>query len=439
MAASCKSTAMDSSSSKTFGEEETTTWQKLKRVVDYWLISGMHPGYFVSVMGTGIASNILYNFPWHGHWLRVCSYIMFAFAAIFFVVLFVFFVIALIKCPEKRESFHCDPKVAPFMGQMAMGYMCLVNFIWYTSKDSPHASVGLFVLWWVSVVLSIYTSVIIFYFCYYSKHAGYHKLKHTDVTLNILLPIVTITVASSQGNIFLLQLPTVNMQVLTFVTTFILWAIAVGVAFMITTLNMGRIFEYKAPATDAVFSSFLPVGFLGQGGFGVALMAHNLHTLIMRSTQDESAQYLAFMADSEDFDTVRQIVASIFMIVLSLADTFLIGVGYFMTALAVLQCVSKSWPFANNPNPKHVVEKWGVVKFSKAYWGMTFPLGTMSLAQSQLASNFGPGLNFFKVMSAIYAVFLFVITIGCIIGVLFHTFRTAYYVFRRGPLPQSMA
>lgn len=406
-----------------------TRWQRLCCVVDRWFITGFTPAYFTLVMGTGISLNIMYNFPWPAHWLRVCACIMFGVAMFFFCWLTVFLVVATVKRPERRIAFTWDPDVAPYMGCMAMGYMTLVNFIYYLAK--PHhrlTLVGIFVLWWILVALSVYTGVIVFFLCYIGKNKYAHKLKHHDLHLTILLPIVTITVALSQGNIFLLDLPRVNLQVLTFIVTFLLWAVAVGVAFMITTINLSRLFIHKLPPTSLVFTLFLPVGFLGQGGYGVALMGYNLHHLIMGLSSDMHSKYMAFMALLENMAVVKEIVATVFILVFSMVDAVLLGLGYFFTALAVFSCVAKLKPFAKTPNSQHVHSRYGFIYFSRAFWAMTFPLGTMSLAQSQLEKNFGPGLMFFKAMGATYAVVLFVITIGCVIGVFCYVFDALRYI-----------
>lgn len=404
----------------------TSRFQRLWAIVDKWLILGSTPGYYVSIMGIGITSNILYLFPYQGQWMRDISYIYFGIACVWFLILTGFMIWSVIRIPEKFITFHVNPNIAPFMGCFAMGYMTLINFLWDITEpiNKPSTVLIIWAFWWVSVILSIYTAGVVFAFAFLIKlesaECKFHnnKIEEHELNLPILLPIVALTVAASEGNILLTHLPNLRLQLITIFTCFILWSIAVVVAFMIVTINLWKLLVHKLPPTSMIFTSFLPIGFLGQGAFGICLMGNNLYDIIL-SSNDPVENYLGYsMRGNADILLLKQILANMFVILCSTACTFMIAMGYFMTFIAVMSIFTKIKPFVKNPNPQFTHPEYGFIMFNRGFWSMTFPLGTMSLAQNELSRTFGTGIIFFKIMSCIYAVCLFIITTGCIFGVI---------------------
>jgi tellurite resistance protein TehA-like permease len=376
---------------------------KLKSHIWCFLIDEFTPVLFLPVMGIGISSDLLYSFPYPHEWLRVLGYIFFALGCIVFFIDIASFTAVIINQPSKFIDLNSNPKIAPFMGCFPMGYMTLVNFVWAISK--PKTSVLIFVLWWISVVLALYTSCIVFYFTFIVK-LPHNRIGQQDLHLTILFPIVAITVASSQGNMFLQDLPNRQLKLVSLVTSFCLWSIAVCMAFTIITINFWKIFVHKLPPMGLIFTSFLPTGFLGQAGYSIMLVGHNIHHLAHTYMEnDQEAMILGHIATY-----VSGFICLMF-----------IAIGYFMTFIAIASVCSKLSPFKPHKNPQ--LSKYGLMRFNRGFWATTFPLGTMSLAQVEFANTFDPGFMFFKVMGTIYAVACILCTVVCIAGVLYRIFK----------------
>lgn len=382
-------------------------------------------------MGTGISSAILYNFPFPSEWLRVCSYIMFSFTAIFWLTTTIFLFITCIKIPKRVITFHCDPTVAPFMGAYAMGYNTIVNYIYFLTGKSW--VLGTYCLWWIAVIISVYCAVVVFFMLLISKnkHAA-KRLDPANLHATLLLPIVTLTVAASLGNIFCLDLPTNVLIISTMIISYILWSVAISMAFVIIAVYFWKLFVYKIPSTGLVFTLFLPVGVSGQGAYCIALFGSNMHKFIMSNSS-------LFINESESNPQAAFVVSNVILYSSTMISLFLTSFGYFCTLIAILSCLSKIAPFTSNPNEsysyqnkvKHPIKSKfnGLIKFFRAFWAMTFPLGTMSLANNELHKNFN-NLTAFRVVAAMYGFMLIVITTGCVIGCFYKIFVEVKYIIR---------
>lgn len=408
--------------------------QRLCQTVDDVLIKGFHPAYFVTVMGSGITSCLLYRFPYPARWLQICGYIMFGVAVVFFLVTLISWIISMVKYPHKLVEMHTNPTLAPFVGCLSMGYTTLVNFLFYiTGKDWI---IGIWVLWWISVFSSLYCTFVVFCLTYLSKRSrACNHIQQENIQATILLPIVTLTVSALAGNLYAGDLPSMKLAIITIVLSFILWCIAIALAFVIITVYYWRLFVFKIPCSKFVFTTFLPVGVLGQGSFGILLMGKNVLTLPLKYKELVQAVYLYCgfsVADaveqSNNFSSKSSEYIAFGMISMLgsiVVGLFLISFGYFSTYVAAMSCLSKTPPFCRkvnheacySPNVPNFFNRMftGMIRFNKGYWAMTFPLGTMALGNNELATALGGAVTF-RAIAAIYAVSLFIITIGCTLG-----------------------
>ncbi|KAK6457401.1 putative malate permease [Scheffersomyces xylosifermentans] len=352
------------------------------------------PVYFVSIMGTGISSNILYNFPYPAEWLRICGIIMFGIAVVLFLTTTLMMVVSCWVHPERITQYHTDPSVSVFMGCYVMGYITLINFIHSLVGDSH--IVFVWVLWWIAIASSVYTASIIVYLSFMSKLNK--KFSPQNITATLLLPIVAITVVSSSGHLITPSLKTLEHKVITEIFSVMLWCISIALAFIIITIYFGRLLIFKIPNTGLIFSSWLPVGFLGQSSYSIMLFGVNMYQMI-------PDPYLGHS----------------FLVSGALVSIFLLSFGYFMTFIAVCSIISKVGPFARKPNSQFV-NKYGIINWNKGWWAMTFPCGTMSLSNFEISKGIVGDyeLKFFKIMSCIFAVSLFTITIICLAGIVIY-------------------
>ncbi|KAI3406900.2 hypothetical protein KGF56_000192 [Candida oxycetoniae] len=411
-----KTNSRDIPNKESFSNSSTPTAQEepvdsfYERFIIGDIVRNFSPAYFVSVMGTGISSSLLYHFPFPAQWLIDISYIMFAVACLLFICNTALFIMSCIYFPGRLRAYHIDPSHASYMGCFSMGYITLVNYIATITK--AHHMYLVWTLWWIAVASAMYTAFIIVYLAYFSK---LNKVE-LDAKLNatLLLPIVAITVVSSSGHSIELNLYHKNEIVTTMIVSFMLWCLSVSLAFMIMTIYVWRLIVHKIPPTKLIFTGFLPVGFLGQSSYSVYLFGNNLNEYI-----PEELLY-----------------GKILLCICGFFAMFLLSLGYFMTFIAITSILSKIRPFANTPNIQNT-NKLGMLKHHKGFWAMTFPLGTMALGNTEIG-NGGIGdypLLAFRYMGAIFAVACIIITTSCLMGpqqVVFdelHTWRQIQHYF----------
>jgi len=88
------------------------------------------------------------------------------------------------------------------------------------------------------------------------------------ITAVWLLPIVSCVVAASTGAIVAGILPNSQHALWTIIVSYVLWGIGVPLAMMVMTIYLQRLALHKLPPKAVIVSVFLPLGPLGQGGFG---------------------------------------------------------------------------------------------------------------------------------------------------------------------------
>lgn len=415
----------------TKGESNLSILRRFGVAIDQTLIKGFTPGLFVTVMGPGVSSCILYNFPYPSRWLEICGCIMFGVAVIFLIATLTCFVVSLWRYPKKFASYTSDPKTAPYMGCLSMGYNTLVNFLYFLTENW---AIGIFVLWWISVILALYTAFIVFYSSFLAKQKSKSNyLDPKDLHTTLLLPMVTLIVSASSANLFALELPSVNLQIMTMIISYIMWSIGIMMATIIISVHYWRLFVFKIPPTNLIFTTFLPSGVCGQSSYFILLFGNNIYKLLVKHHDTLLSSHFLHIPGYMDISSVNTLEISISMgqvvlITAAMVGLFLLSFGYFCTYVAVISCISKIPPFTNNYNLEYAYNPLsqnpftriftGFIAFNRTYWAMTFPLGTMALSNHQLAENFG-GLEAFRVMATIYDVALLVITVGCICGVVY--------------------
>lgn len=83
-----------------------------------------------------------------------------------------------------------------------------------------------------------------------------------------LLPIVSCIVAASSGAIVAEVLPDEQYALWTVFTSYVLWGIGLPLAMMVMVIYLQRLTLHKLPPKAVIVSVFLPLGPLGQGGYG---------------------------------------------------------------------------------------------------------------------------------------------------------------------------
>lgn len=93
----------------------------------------------------------------------------------------------------------------------------------------------------------------------------------SSMTAVWLLPIVSCIVAASSGAIVAGVLPDDQYALWTVLASYVLWGIGLPLALMVMVIYLQRLTLHKLPSKAVIVSVFLPLGPLGQGGYGYVL------------------------------------------------------------------------------------------------------------------------------------------------------------------------
>jgi len=91
----------------------------------------------------------------------------------------------------------------------------------------------------------------------------------STMTAAWVLPIVPTIVAAASGGIVANILPNPQHALWTLITSYVLWGTGVPLAMCVLCVYFIRLTQYHLPPRENIVSVFLPLGPLGQGGFGI--------------------------------------------------------------------------------------------------------------------------------------------------------------------------
>jgi tellurite resistance protein TehA-like permease len=118
-----------------------------------------------------------------------------------------------------------------------------------------------------------------------------HKPDLHNITAALLLPIVATVVASATGGIVAESLPSVDRAMLTLIISYLLWGIGQFFSAIVLALYFHRLTLHSLPAKEAIVSVFLPIGPLGQGGFGIQQLGKVARVVVPKTTAFDSSIY----------------------------------------------------------------------------------------------------------------------------------------------------
>lgn len=324
-------------------------------------------------MGTGIAASILYDFPYGARWLKVCGLIMWGVSLSLFLVVNFFFILKLAKSGRKWPILT-DAKLSVFLGAYSLGWSTIINMSHLVSKG--HFIIGIYTFWWINVAMALFCGWLVV-FLLFSKS----DIKFDGINPSLLLAVLPLTVCAASGALIADSLPSANLKLVTIVLSFLLWSNSLCIGFCFIAVFVWRFLTHGVPAKPAMFTMFIPMGLLGQGAWGILNQGLNASSYILHHTSIPN----------------RQVLASVSHYISLFPALFLLGFSFFWTFLACSACVYRGW-----------------AKFSKAWWSMTFPVGTISLASHAVFTSFG--WEAFRVISAIYGVACVSSVLLCLAG-----------------------
>ncbi|MNF56150.1 C4-dicarboxylate transporter/malic acid transport protein [compost metagenome] len=324
------------------------------------------PNWFAATMGTGVLALALAQLP-------VATPALHAFAEalwLFNIALFLLFTAVytarwVLFFDEARRIFG-HSTVSMFFGTIPMGLATIINgFLVFGLPRWGDGVIHLAeVLWWLDVAMSLACGVLIPYMMFTRQE---HSID--QMTAVWLLPVVAAEVAAASGGLLAPHLADAHSQLVVLVTSYVLWAFSLPVAFSILTILLLRMALHKLPHENMAASSWLALGPIGTGALGMLVLGGDAP--------------LIFAANG--MPGIGEIAAGLGLV----AGITLWGFGLWWMLMALL--ITVRYLRAGIP-------------FNLGWWGFTFPLGVYSLATLKLASTLN--LMFFSVFGCVLVALL---------------------------------
>lgn len=315
------------------------------------------PNWFAATMGTGVLALALAQLPGANPALHAIAEVLWLFNILLFLLFTGLYAARwLLFFSEARRIFG-HSTVSMFFGTIPMGLATIINgFLLFGLPRWGDGVIALTeVLWWLDVAMSLACGVLIPYMMFTRQE---HSID--QMTAVWLLPVVAAEVAAASGGLLAPHLADAHSQLVVLVTSYVLWAFSLPVAFSILTILLLRMALHKLPHENMAASSWLALGPIGTGALGMLLLG-----------ADAPAIFAA-----NGMAGIGEIAAGLGLV----AGITLWGFGLWWMLMAVL--ITLRYLRAGIP-------------FNLGWWGFTFPLGVYALATLKLASTLH--LTFFSV------------------------------------------
>ena len=305
------------------------------------------PNWFTANMGTGILALMLALFPygiWGQHDIAKALWCINGFFFALFSLLFLSR--AMFYFASFRRLFQ-HPVQSLFNGAIPMGFATIINgffIIWPLSRISLAVATT---FWWIDVVLSLTSVLLIPYFMFTS-----HQHSMERMTAAWLLPIVPPEVAAASGGLVAPHLAPAAAENVIYMS-YVLWAISVLLAMGILAILLLRLTLHKLPHQDMAVSSWLTLGPLGTGAMAMITLGNA-----------DFASFHGVLAEMAHFAQMAGLMVAL----------ILWGFGLWWMSMAIfftLRYLREGLPF------------------NMGWWGFTFPLGVFNAATYLLADKTG--------------------------------------------------
>ena len=319
------------------------------------------PNWFAATMGTGVLALVLAQLPVHIPGIHAFAEGLWLFNIGLFILFSVLYGARWVLYFDEARRIFGHSTVSMFFGTIPMGLATIINgFLVFGVPRWGNEMVQVAeVLWWIDVAMALGFGVIIPYLMF-------TRQDHTidQMTAVWLLPVVAAEVAAASGGLLAPYLTDTVMQFHVLITSYVLWAFSVPVAFSILTILILRMALHKLPHESMAASSWLALGPIGTGALGLLLLGADAPAIF-------AANGLA---------GIGEIVEGLGLI----SGVILWGVGLWWIVMAAMITVRY---FRSG------------IPFNLGWWGFTFPLGVYSLATLRLGSVLH--LTFFNVAGCV--------------------------------------
>ncbi|TBU49462.1 voltage-dependent anion channel [Dichomitus squalens] len=312
------------------------------------------------IMGTGVVSALLHNFPYHNDSLalKIAALAIFLLNLVLFVFVCTCTILRYIMFPEIWSLMIHHPAQSLFIGCFPMGAATLINSALNINQDWGFGGNAflwtLWGFWWLDSAVSY---LIAFGMLYIMMTRQDHSIP--KMTATWLLPVVTLIVASSSGGLMAhaLMPHSTTLALVTSAFSFTMVIIGLSFALMMITVYLLRLITSGTPDPSLILSAFITLGPLGQGGFSLLVNGQDLSEIL--------PLHMGY-----EFPTIalagQMVFAGCF---LGAYVLFSMGVAWILVAVITILHVRAQ---AEMP-------------FSMAYWGLIFPNGVFALLCVELA------------------------------------------------------
>ena len=319
------------------------------------------PNWFAATMGTGVLALALAQLPVHIPGVHAFAEGLWLFNIGLFILFSVLYGARWMLYFDEAQRIFGHSTVSMFFGTIPMGLATIINgFLVFGVPCWGDGMVQVAeVLWWIDVAMALGCGVLIPYLMFTRQD---HSID--QMTAVWLLPVVAAEVAAASGGLLAPYLSDTVTQFHVLITSYVLWAFSVPVAFSILTILILRMALHKLPHESMAASSWLALGPIGTGALGLLLLGADAPEIF-------AANGLA---------RIGEIVEGLGLI----SGVILWGVGLWWIVMAALITIRY---FRSG------------IPFNLGWWGFTFPLGVYSLATLRLGSMLH--LSFFDVAGCI--------------------------------------
>jgi C4-dicarboxylate transporter/malic acid transport protein len=319
------------------------------------------PNWFAATMGTGVLALALAQLPFSLPGVHAIAEGLWLFTIGLFVLFSLLYAARWVMFFHEARRIFGHSTVSMFFGTIPMGLATILNGLLlfglprWGSEVIPLAEA----LWWLDVAMALACGVLIPFMMFTRQE---HSID--QMTAVWLLPVVAAEVAAASGGLLAPHLADAHGQLVMLVTSYVLWAFSLPVAFSILTILMLRMALHKLPPANMAASSWLALGPIGTGALGMLLLGGDAPAIFAANGLPEVGE----MANG------LGVVAGI----------TLWGFGLWWMLIAVL--ITLRYLRAGIP-------------FNLGWWGFTFPLGVYALATLKLASLLH--LSFFGIFGSV--------------------------------------
>lgn len=320
-------------------------FQQLEQPQD--LIRHFTPNWFTVTMGTGVVALIISELPFFPELLWQVGVGLWYFNMVLFVLFTLLYGLRWIYYPIEAKQIFLHPMMSLFLGAIPMGLATIINgLLKYGVPIYGDSIIQLAeMLWYVDVLLAVLIAWGVPFVMYRQQQ---HELN--SMTAVWLLPIVACEVAASSGGLLLQHLEPSQHAVMILLASYVLWGISVLPAFAILTILMLRLALHQLPSKALAISSWLALGPIGTAALALLFLGQQAPTVLAVIGLEQVGEFFQYSG--------------------ILVSLILLGFALWWLGIAILTTLS------------HIQTG---LPFNLGWWGLTFPLGVLSLAIFNLA------------------------------------------------------